>query len=150
MRRPRRHSGRGQKSFISLRSRENRQAEALVAGESRDYFYNSGKPNLKDVKVGNIEFTDNGKKAIVHIFATVQLMAPEIGQQNFSAPATSTWKLEKGQWFWYVDENAPVATPFGNMKPGPGGGGSMMDLTKKPSAASIGSLVTVDRQSVTR
>ncbi len=130
-------------------NKEFRQAEALVAAESKDYFYNSGKPNFKDVKVGNIEFTDNGKKAIVHITATVDLMAPGIGAQTFSAPAVSNWELNKGQWFWYFDKESALNTPFGKMKfdeskPG----GNMMDIMGKGSVASLQALVTIDRPAV--
>jgi hypothetical protein len=131
-------------------NRQFRQAEALVAEESKDYFYNSGKPNFKDVKVGNIEVTDAGKKAIVHITVSVELMAPGVGAQVFTAPATSNWKLEKGQWFWYFDKENALNTPFGKMKfdeskPG----GNMMEIMGKGSAASLQALVTIDRPSVT-
>ncbi|HVW11100.1 MAG TPA: hypothetical protein VHC90_21090 [Bryobacteraceae bacterium] len=128
-----------------------RQAEAMVAEESKDYFYNSGKPNFRDVKVGNIEFTDNGKKAIVHITASVELLAPGVGAQVFTAPATANWKLEKGQWFWYFDKDTALMTPFGKMTfadPKPGGG-SMMDIMGKGSVASLEALVTMDHPSVT-
>src|SRR6185312_2877447 len=103
--------------FYQLELKKNfRQAEELVADDSRDYFYNSGKPSFQDVKVGNIDFTDNGRKAVVHITVKTQLMAPGIGAQVFEAPATSTWKLEKGQWRWYFVQDAALLTPFGKMK----------------------------------
>jgi hypothetical protein len=130
--------------------KEFRQAEAIVAEESKDYFYNSGKPNLKDVKVGKIEFTDKGTRAVVHIVATVELMAPGIGRQNFAAPTVSNWKLEKGRWVWYFNKESSMATPFGKMKFGDSrAGASMMDIMGKGSAASLKALVTTDRDSVT-
>lgn len=136
--------------FYQLELKENfRQAEALVAEDSKDYFYNSGKPKMKDARVGNIEFTDKNTRAIVHIEVKVELLAPGIGAQVFSAPSTSTWKLEKGQWVWYFNKEAAMVTPFGKMKFGdPGPGGGMMDLAGKPSAAALESLVSLDRQSV--
>jgi hypothetical protein len=138
--------------FYRFEIAKDRQAETLVADDSKDYFYNSGKPNLKDVKIGNIEFADGGKKAIVHITASVELMAPTIGAQTFSAPAVSDWKLEKGKWFWYYDKDTALKTPFGKMTfADTGPNGSMMDITKsgaKPSVASLQSLVKIDRQAV--
>src|SRR6185437_3565408 len=81
--------------FYQLELHENfRQAEALVADDSKDYFYNSGKPKFKDVSVGAIEITDKGTKATVHVNVKVELLAPGVGAQVFTAPATSTWKLE--------------------------------------------------------
>ncbi len=130
-----------------------RQAEALVADDSKDYFYNSGKPNFKGVKIENIEFTDKNTRAIVHLNVSVELLAPGIGAQVFSAPSTSNWKLEKGQWVWYFDKESSMATPFGKMKfgdPKPGGG-SIMDLAGKTSGTSpesLGSLLSVDRRTV--
>ena len=127
-----------------------RQAEALVAAESKDYFYDSGKPNFKDVKVGNIEFTDKGKKAVVHISVTVELLAPGVGAQVFTAPATSNWELRKGQWLWYFDKESALMTPFGRMEfNDPKPGGSTLDLMTKGSVASLQSLVSIDRSNVT-
>jgi hypothetical protein len=128
-----------------------RQAETMVADESRDYFYDSSKPNFKDVKVGNVEITDKGKKALVHVMVSVEIAIPGLGApQVFTTPSTSNWKLEKGRWCWYFDKEATVPTPFGKMKFGDAKAGTgIMDITRKTSATSIEALVTVDRRSVT-
>ena len=33
-------------------------------------------------------------------------------------PTPSTWKLENGKWYWYVDQDALLNTQWGRMKPG--------------------------------
>jgi len=38
-------------------------------------------------------------------------------------PMPDTWKLENGQWFWYLDLSAGRDTPFGHTKPAPEGTG---------------------------
>ena len=128
-------------------SEDFRHAEALVAEDSKDYFYNSGKPKFKGATVGSIEFTDKGTRAIVHVDVKVELMAPGVGAQVFGAPSTSTWKLEHGKWVWYFNKESTMVTPFGKMTFAPGDG--HIDMTPKvPGLTTLESLVTIDRQSL--
>jgi hypothetical protein len=124
-----------------------RQAEDFVAVDTKDYYYDNGKPDLRAVKIDRIEFTDD-THAIVHLIATVVMTAAGIGAQKFDVPAPANWKLEDGLWRMHVDQSAEIDTPFGKWRPGTSGdkGPSlppgMMDPTKIESA------VTVDHSTI--
>ena len=51
-----------------------RQAEALVAGDSKDEYYNSNKYNIKSFKIQKIELFNNNTRAKVTILAKVTLI----------------------------------------------------------------------------
>lgn len=124
-----------------------RAAEALVADDTKDYYFNNGKPNMLSYKLGNIEFQDP-THATITLIATVRVTAPGLGIQNLPATANHTWKLENGQWCWYVDQKAGVDTPFGKMSPGPAGAtGSILPI-QASDLRDVDKLVSIDRTTV--
>jgi hypothetical protein len=130
-----------------------RQAEALVAEDSKDYYYNASKPRYLSFRIGRIEYSENFTKAKVTMVC--KMFMPIIGFQDkpLDVPMPSQWRLEKGQWFWYVDPDAALQTPFGKMKPGtaPATGNSPFNASHMPTPEEIGKLlqqVRVDRPSV--
>jgi hypothetical protein len=136
--------------FYQFEVSKDRHAESMVAEESKDYFYNSGKPNMKAFSIKSVELTDENTRAIIHLSVKVELMAPGVGAQVFEGVAQSNWKIENGQWYWYLDKSAALMTPFGKMIPGPAVPGSTgMDMTgRAPSPMGLESLVSLDRHSV--
>jgi hypothetical protein len=90
-----------------------RQAEALVAEDTKDLFYDNAKPKYQSFEIQHIEFWDNYTHANVTVQVQQVVFMPEIGNMNLKLGANSTWKVEDGQWYWYVDPHAPVATPWG-------------------------------------
>lgn len=125
-----------------------RAAEALIAEDTKDYFYNNGKPDIRGFELGKITFTENGTRATVALVATVVLTAPEVGSQEFKVPASPTWKLENGEWVWYVNQSAEIDTPFGKWHPGagPAAGPNLPATMANPDA--LQNLVSVDRTAV--
>jgi hypothetical protein len=96
-----------------------RKAEALVAEDSKDLFYNRNKPRyLKFVEIARIDYSENFTKAV----ATVMVVSPEMiagwGGGPPSIPIPSTWKLEDGKWCWYLDPDVFLHTPFGSIPVG--------------------------------
>ena len=68
-------------------------------------------------------------------------------------PLPSRWKLENGEWFWYVDLEALKQTPFGTARPGtalPSGGGApgLPPLPDKATLARQLQQVKADKSSV--
>ncbi len=127
-----------------------RKAEALVAEDTKDYYFDHGKPSMRAFKMGKIEFTDP-THANVTLTATVVMTAPMIGSQEIPMTSVHTWKLENGTWFWYVDQTAGFDTPFGKMRVN--GVAAPGSLNIGPMGAATGpkgleSLVTVNRNSV--
>jgi hypothetical protein len=93
-----------------------RQAEKLIADESQDDFYVSGKPELKSYKIGNIEYSDGFKKAKAVIVGSVPVLLPMAGGKIMDMPFASYWKMENGLWYFYYNKEVSRMTPFGTVK----------------------------------
>jgi hypothetical protein len=126
-----------------------RVAEGFVAEDTKDYFYNNGKPDIRAFELGKITFTDDGTRATIALVATVVLTAPEVGSQEFKVPASPTWKLENGEWVWYANQSPDIDTPFGKWHTGTGpatGGQNLAATMASPDA--LQNLVSIDRTAV--
>jgi hypothetical protein len=140
---------RAQEFFQLEADKKYRQAEAFVAEESRDDYYNGNKYNIKNFSIQKVELLSN-KSAKVTIMAKVTLMMPQAGPMDFDAPATSNWKIEKGRWVLYIDPATKFQTPFGTLKPGQASGnpGPLNMAGKAPPVAALQESVTIDRKSL--
>jgi hypothetical protein len=127
-----------------------RQAESMVADDTKDYYYNNGKFNIKSFSIQKVDLLDNNTRAKVTMKATVTLMTPNTQPMDFDAPATTLWKIEDGKWVWYFDIAAAVQTPFGKLGPGAAAAiPSALNTTgKAPDLATLRSSVKIDRNSV--
>jgi len=90
-----------------------REAENLLAEESKDYFYNHEKPNYKGFEIQSIKWSDDFKQANVFVFLTVDMHL-----QNVTIPGHPTqeseWKLVDGQWFMHIiTPQEKFVMPFG-------------------------------------
>jgi len=127
-----------------------RQAEALVAEDTKDDYYNGNKFNIKGFTIQRIELLDENTRAKVTINGKVTLQLPTGGAVDLDAPSMTLWKLEGGQWFWYVDKTAVVQTPFGpvRLQPGDEKTPQLAMPGKAPDVATLQSSVKIDRDSV--
>ena len=89
-----------------------RQAEALVAEDTKDDYYNRAKPIIKGSSIQKIEWSDNNTRAKVTLKQRIVVKTP-LGDQEFDMFPPANWKVENGQWVLYIDHNAPRQTPFG-------------------------------------
>jgi len=112
-----------------------RQADEYVAEDTKDFYYQANKPAYLEFEIDKILYQDNFTKAKAIVKCKTYVPIP-----GFNEPVMvqipSTWKLENGLWFWYVDQSLGRETPFGVMKPANGaqGGGP---LPAMPSAEEI-------------
>jgi hypothetical protein len=92
---------------------EYRKAEKLVAEDSQDLFYIHDKPKYESFKIHSIEYRDHFTKA--KVTCTVEQFAHAMGFNGklMTMPSMSSWKVENGQWFWYVDPDELAHGPFG-------------------------------------
>ena len=90
-----------------------RQAEQLVAEDTKDFFYNAAKPNYLKFSIGKIQYSDNFTKALATVLCNMIIPAPGFMNKPFDVPTPSRWKLENGQWCWYIDKEMLLQTPFG-------------------------------------
>ena len=96
-----------------------RKAEELVAEDTKDYFYSHNKPKYIACEFSRIDYSDNFTKANALMLCEQYIMVPGFTDHPMKVPTPSTWKLENGKWYWYVDEDAIRMTPAGKMTAGP-------------------------------
>ncbi len=143
---------RAQKFYQLEVEKKFRQAMLLVADDSQDYFFGAS-PNLQGFHINSVEIVDDSH-AKVNFTGTVMMLAPGMVGRPFDTSGTSTWKMENGQWAWYVDQKE-IDTPFGKIKPTSGTeSAGVSDVMKKLSAGnaltpeSLMEQVKIDRTSV--
>jgi hypothetical protein len=99
---------------------EFRKAEALVAEDSKDLYYNSTKTKYLSFEIGRIDYSDNFTRAKATVVCEQYIMLPGFMGSPMKVPLASTWKLVDGIWYYYEDPNAVRTDPIGNrMGPGP-------------------------------
>jgi len=92
-----------------------RQAEQMVADDTKDYFYNSGKPRYVSYQLQSITYNQDFTKATAMVICEHYLPAPGFQGKTVKLLTPFNWKIENGQWMWYVDKDAMLMTPFGKM-----------------------------------
>lgn len=96
-----------------------RRAEALVAEDTKDYFYNHDKPQYLGFEINRIEYSDGYTKAKATVSVEQRVLFPGFNGRVMKIPTPSYWKIEDGKWYWYIDQAKLNETPFGVMKAGP-------------------------------
>lgn len=103
------------------------EAEQLVAEDTKDFFVGSSKPSYYGFKIQDIRYSDNFTKAVVMLLVSRNVPVQGFIGHPVESRIPSRWKLENGQWCWFVDQQKDLpGTPFGMMgppgMPPPGGG----------------------------
>jgi hypothetical protein len=96
-----------------------RKAEELVAEDTKDFFYTHNKPQYVGFEITKIEYSDHFTKAKATVLCEQYVVIPGFTDKPMKVPTPSTWKLENGNWYWYVDPEALRMTPWGKMTAGP-------------------------------
>jgi hypothetical protein len=126
-----------------------RRAEALVAEDSQDFFYNMKKTQLLSFEIGKLEYSENFTRAKAVVIAETYVMAMGFGSKPVKVPITSLWKLVDGQWFWYITEELINTTPFGKIGNAPtakaGGAAPLPDMSKAPDLQTLINQVRPDK-----
>jgi len=133
-----------------MQDKKYRQAEAFVADESKDDYYNGKKPDIKAFEITRVAMGDQDKTAVVTVKTKFVVLMMGVGAQIFDMPTPTYWKLENGQWSWYLPEEVKHATPFGKMNTNQEAG-AKSELDGKGKAPEFGALVnqvTIDKTTV--
>jgi hypothetical protein len=96
-----------------------RQAEALVAEDTKDYYYSANKIKYLSFEVREIHYSEGFTRAKAVVMCEQYITMLGFANKPMKVPSPSTWKLVDGQWYWYVDQDALKQTPFGKLNPGP-------------------------------
>ena len=98
-----------------------RVADQYVAEDSKDAFFSADKRRFGGFEITRISYSDSFAKARVVTTVDDEFVNP-LGRYAVKMPLTTLWKLDQGEWFWYVvPSDGPKETPFGKMKAGEGG-----------------------------
>ncbi len=127
-----------------------RAADALVAEDSKDFFFAANKPRYLGCEVNKIAYLENFAKAKATVVC--QTILPMIGfaDKPVAVPLPSLWKVVDGEWYWYVDPDAGRISPFGKMKSGDGAGSDPGALLRKgPTVPSLWQQVQADQRIIT-
>jgi hypothetical protein len=129
-----------------------RAADQFVAEDSKDIYFEGDHNRWRGFKIAKIEYTDNFTKA--KVMTNCQHSFKHAGQE-FPAvvPVVSRWKVENGQWLWYVvPEKGGATTPWGIMQGAPEAKGGQAAPPALPNmavaAAAIRQAVKADKREV--
>ncbi len=128
---------------------KHRTVMALVAEDTQDLWFDSDKPKYISYELLTIKYADDFRKAHVTIIVE-QEMRQRFGNLVSKVPMTTTWRIDDGQWVYYVDKavRGTKVTPFGTMKAGPGGDGSQSGLSRLTERSQIARGVWLDKSEV--
>jgi hypothetical protein len=125
-----------------------RQADALVAEDTKDFYFESNKPKYLSFEIQRIDYSEGFTRAKATILCEQYVMMPGFANKPLKVPTPSTWKLVDGQWYWYVDQNVLRQTPFGVMKPGSGAPSGLPSLPSGKDMAFIFTQLKADKSAV--
>lgn len=127
-----------------------RLADTVVHEDSKDAYFAAEKTQYKSFEIIRINYSDNFTRARVVTAVVTDFAMPGFRSTEARVPLTTLWKLDQGQWWWYVEPGRGRQTPFGEMKPGPGSDSNhpFAMLGKMPSLDEIRSQVAVDKTEV--
>jgi len=127
-----------------------RHADKYVAEDTKDFFFESNKPVYLEFQIDKIIYSDSFTKAKAIVNCKMVVNMPGFPNTPMTVPAPSTWKIENGQWVWYIDQKLGRETPFGRMKPAEGApsGGSLPSMASAPDIQSLWKSVQADKNSV--
>jgi hypothetical protein len=126
-----------------------RQAEALVAEETKEFFYSGNKPKYLSFEIRRIDYSEGYTRAKATVLCEQYVLMPGFADKPLKVPVPSLWKLVDGQWYWYVDPEALRQSPFGRMTPGAVGASNNIKIPTPEEMNFIFSQVKADKTGVT-
>ena len=94
------------------------QALQLVAEDTKDLFVGTSKPSYQTVEMHSIRYYDDFRQAEVIVLVTRLLPIEGFMGHPLPTKIFSRWKLENGQWCYYVDPQKDLpSSPFGALAP---------------------------------
>lgn len=124
-------------------------ADQFVAEDSKDAFYEAEKRRCRSFKIASIAYKDEFTKASAVIECDTEVLIPPKGLMNVRMPLGSTWRVENGQWRWYLVKQVTRESPFGPMKPGEGTASGSFQMPTGPSIEQLQNAVRASQKKVT-
>src|SRR5580704_5428331 len=111
------------------------------------------KPHYLDFRIDTITYSDHFTKAKAVVFCKQRILMPGFAEHPVDLPTPSTWKLENGQWYWYVDQSNGSSLPFGLVEPPSGTAQGArapktLSMSSGPSVQTLWNSVRADKNTV--
>jgi hypothetical protein len=136
--------------FQAFVDKKFRAADQYVAEESKDAFFTMEKRPYLGFEIARINYSDNFAKATVVTALEVEWRTPRTGVMRVKSPTTSLWKVENGEWFWYIVPQKDWDSPWGKMNPGPDPQGprTVLEAFKGVSPSDVLNAVKISKSTV--
>jgi hypothetical protein len=89
-----------------------RKAEALVAEDTKDYYYAGSKPEIRKYEVLSVEFSEHFTHAKVLTRVSEPVVVAGFPTTEITVNMPTLWKLENGDWCVYEDPDK-IVNPAG-------------------------------------
>lgn len=123
-------------------------ADQVVAEDSKDFFFAANKSRCNKFEIVKVGYSDNFTRARATVTCHRVVAMFGAGAREMPVAVASTWKLEGGEWWWYITQEDFEMTPFGRMKEGEGKAGGSLPFSSAPNPQAILSLVQIDKPTV--
>ena len=98
--------------YSMMLNRQYRKAEALIAEDTKDYYYGGAKPEIHKYEVMTIEFSDHFTHAKAMTRCTEPVVVAGFPPGDMTVTVPSLWRLEDGNWYLYEDPEK-ISNPSG-------------------------------------
>ncbi|HUI57417.1 MAG TPA: hypothetical protein VLY04_20715 [Bryobacteraceae bacterium] len=102
--------------YTLLVNHEYRKAESYVADDTKDFYYAGSKPDVVKFEIASLTYSDQFTNALVTVKCTQKVPMPGLPGGEWTLSIPSAWKLENGNWYWYVD-HSKIVSPVGLATP---------------------------------
>lgn len=121
-----------------------REAEKLVAEESKDAYFEADKRRCRKFEIVKINYTENFTKATALTNCDTDMLMPPKGVIRVTMPTSTIWVVQQENWYWTVPVRKNRDTAFGKMTPG-AGEDEVVKIPTGPSPEQLQKMVTADR-----
>jgi hypothetical protein len=98
--------------YTLMKNRDYRKGEALVAEDTKDYYYAGQKPEVHAFEILSTEFSDNLTRARVFTRCSEPIAVAGFPPGELALRVPTLWKIENGNWYLYEDPTK-IANPTG-------------------------------------
>jgi hypothetical protein len=117
-----------------------RQADEFVATDTKDFYFDSKKPEIQAFKIVGIQYAPDFQSAEVKLTTHTHVPLPGAMDNPMETQLISDWKIDGGKWCWHLDREKLLNTPFGRVNPG----GAPRSAEGRPNVAQATAQVSAD------
>ena len=101
--------------YTLMKNHEYRKGEALIAEDTREYYYAGSKPDVHTFEILDIEYSDRFTHARAITRCTQPLVVAGFPPSEINVKLPSLWRFENGNWYLY-EEPSRMDSPGGLQK----------------------------------